>query len=303
MTSNRAWKAVCTKSENCGDEARPPVPYRAIKGRRLPPPPPTEPPKPPTLPPRRGAGPPGVEDGTRGQLYVRGDSGRSTRRRRTFRRPALTNLQRSSSMRRTRSNLTNGSWRFVHSVDFDDGEDDATASKPTLNPKIMSMAVVKDTLWIARYCGDVVVINIGESSGSNLEYGQVVACMTSELYTEGEGRLPRSLHLTSRRAYSVHEARGNMADSSHGVIVWDAWGVDSFLHYPTLLNSKPKQAQQEWWICFENVIFIKHKNELRACSAHEKFTDMLHDIWWTLCLYVFNSTTQWLLLTTTVFTW
>ena len=93
--------------------------------------------------------------------------------------------------------------------------------------KVHSIEVVKDTLWIGRDLGDVLVVSIAENHG--YKCGQVVAILSmAGMLTSPVNHLYR---VGADRVVVCQEIVDDSGLFKHHVLVWKSWGTEEFRQF------------------------------------------------------------------------
>ena len=115
---------------------------------------------------------------------------------------------------------------------------DTNKPESTVVAKIHSIEVVKDTLWIGRDLGDVLVVGIEESLG--YQSGQVIAMLSARGLGMLASPIDHLYRVGADRVVVCQELVGESGLFKHHVVVWKSWGTEEFKQFDDIHCSLEK---------------------------------------------------------------
>ena len=103
--------------------------------------------------------------------------------------------------------------------------------------KVTSLLVVKDSLWIGRDTGDIIITNIDKESPYDYRFGEVIAVLSVQSFLcWSHGAIRQLMPVGSDRVVACRDFVSYDAKLRHQLLVWEKWGckdVNDFeeVHY------------------------------------------------------------------------
>ena len=91
--------------------------------------------------------------------------------------------------------------------------------------KVTSLLVVKETLWIGRDTGDIIITNIDKDSPYDYSFGEVIAVLSVQSFLNwSQGPISQLLPVGSNRVVARRDISGPDRQLTHQLLVWENWG-------------------------------------------------------------------------------